>query len=156
MTPPVPPVRSKSSCYECGAVLDHPAKPCWMCGAEQPVMATVVEENVPPSRKSTDDLWMHVSFWVLVLLAVLICYGVLVGPHWGDQTLQLVFAVAVLPPLAIGLFAAAVSRQRGKPMSLGLKTVLLVGISGITIPLAAIVLFYCIVVSIQQTCFPNR
>jgi hypothetical protein len=156
MTPPVPPVRSKSSCFECGAVLDYPAKPCWMCGAEQPVMATVVDPAESPFKRPADDLWLHVAFWVLALLSALIVFGIVVGPHYGDQTLQIVFAVAVLPPLGIGLFAAAIARQQGKPMSLGAKTILLAGISGITVPLAAVVFLYLIVVAIQQTCFPSH
>jgi len=155
MTSPTPHRQSSPRCHECGVLLDLSAKPCWMCGADQPVLATLASAEGSPSKKSNQDLWLHLSFWMLLLLAVMVAYGVLFAHH-NDRIIQITYALAFLPPLVIGMSVAAYYRVQERPLGWMNKTILLAFIVAVSFPLAGIVFIYMVVIAIMQTCFPSR
>ncbi len=133
---------TSKACYECGAPLDAQATTCWMCAAEQPVLAIAIESPPPVAKPPTDvadNPWLiHGMIWGVVSVAALVGYG------YFQQVYQqgIAFAVAIVPPLIIMLLAAATSRGLGNPIHPAVKVLALVGIMCVTVPLALLVAIF--------------
>lgn len=144
---------TSKACYECGAPLEAQATTCWMCAAEQPVLAIAIDSPPPvtrPPMNVADNPWLiHGMIWGVVSVAALVGYG------YFQQMYQqgIVFAVFVVPPLIIMLLAAATYRALGSPIPSLVKVLAFVGIMCVTVPLTFLVAMF---IAISQICFPVR
>lgn len=158
MTSPTPAKPVSPRCSECGVLFDNAAKTCWMCGVEREIPSSGAEPPVQSLAKSEQDLLLDMSFWLLLMLAVAVTYGVFFVDQ--DQLIfeffQIAYAFAVLPPLVVGICIATYYRIHERPLSWLNKTLLVLIISAISFPLASTVFAYLFVIALLQECFPSR
>ncbi|MFN0020256.1 MAG: hypothetical protein ACKVP0_18500 [Pirellulaceae bacterium] len=143
-------------CFECGAVLNWGDKSCWMCHAEQPLLAELVVPSPakPPARSNP---WVtRAAIWLGVIAAVIVMYGVL---RAGDYVLATFFLVAALPTLVIVMLGSTIARASGKPWGTGTKvgvaagTILSTVIACIVAAAVAVLVIFAMFIALIQECF---
>lgn len=151
-----PGVPQHKQCFECSAVLNVADKSCWMCHAEQPLMGKLVASvpAKPPAEGST--LATRAGIWLGIIVAVIVCYGVI---RAGDYVLATLFLVFAVPTLVIVMLGSAIARAAGKPWGTGTKvgvaagTVLTTIIACIVAAAVAVLMIFAMFIAMIQECF---
>ncbi len=94
--------------------------------------------------------------WLGIVVAVIVCYGVL---RAGDYVLASVFLVFAVPTLAIVMLGSAVSRAAGRPWGTGTKvgvaagTMLTTVIVCIVAAAVSVLVLFAMFIAMIQDCF---
>ena len=96
------------------------------------------------------------AIWLGIVVAVIVCYGVL---RAGDYVLASVFLVFAVPTLAIVMLGSAVSRAAGRPWGTGTKvgvaagTMLTTVIVCIVAAAVSVLVLFAMFIAMIQDCF---
>ena len=143
-------------CFECGAVLNFADKSCWMCHAQQPLLGQLISASPVPPPIAANPWVTKGALWLGIVVAVIVCYGVL---RAGDYMLATLFLVFAVPTLAIVGLGSAISRAAGRPWGTGTKvgvaagTVLTTVIACIVAAAVAVLVIFAMFIAFIQDCF---
>ena len=144
------------ACPACGAASAPQAKFCWMCGgplevvAAKVIVSKPVEAKPPPARP--DDWFTHGAVWAGIFLAALVGYGI----FGQDQSVGVIYLVAVGPALLVTLLASISARAGGRPLHPTMKILTAVLTAVGSVAIGALVLVFIVVsaiLSLISFCF---